>query len=72
MPRATQRETGTPDAPRRALTINEAAALLGISRSSYYKLAAAGRVPHPRRIAGGGAKRVDALAVQRVLEESFA
>lgn len=72
MQRATQREAVSIDTQRRAITINEAAALLGIGRSTYYKLAAAGRVPHPRRIAGGGAKRIDALAIQRILEESFA
>lgn len=57
---------------RRALTINEACAELGVSRSTFYKMLAKGLVPHPRRIGGSGVLRVDALALQKVLEETFA
>ncbi len=50
--------TKTPDVPDQLLTLEQAAAILAISRRTLYRMIAAGEFPAPLRV--GGARRVAA------------
>lgn len=41
--------TPAPPPPARILTINEAAALVGLAKATLYKLTSAGKIPHSKR-----------------------
>lgn len=59
-----------PDIERRGMTVAHAAAVLGVSVPSIYKIIQRGRLPRPRKVAGIGA-RLDARAVQRLADETW-
>jgi excisionase family DNA binding protein len=43
------RPTPAPPPPARIITINEAAALVGLAKATLYKLTSAGKIPHSKR-----------------------